>query len=162
MNTLFVIESESPERTREIGFRLAELVREGDVIALTGPLGAGKTTFAQGLLSGLGVKGYVTSPSFTIANEYEGRVKVAHLDLYRIDRLEELKEIGLDEYLGGDYLVVMEWADRVEPHLSGEYLKVNLEMVYSDDGFVLHRRISFEPRGSRFERIVTELGSRCL
>lgn len=155
MNSPIVLDSDSPERTRQIGFCLGESLQSGDLVALVGPLGAGKTTFAQGLLKGLGVQGYVTSPSFTIANEYRGRAKVVHLDLYRIDRAEELWEVGLEEYLSGDYVIVVEWAEKIEPHLSGEYLRIGFERINST------RRLSFEPRGGRFSRIVMELDSKC-
>lgn len=102
----------SPEETEMIGKAVAQHLRPGDSIALSGDLGAGKTVFARGILRGLGYAGRVTSPTFTIVNEYETPAGlVAHLDLYRILQPEALWEIGLEEYLNGSRIVLIEWSE---------------------------------------------------
>lgn len=102
----------SPEETENIGKAAAQYLRRGDIITLSGDLGAGKTVFARGILCGLGYIGRVTSPTFTIVNEYETPAGlVAHLDLYRILQPEALLEIGLEEYLDGSRIVLIEWSE---------------------------------------------------
>ena len=105
--------SASAEETRRLGERLAEELRSGDVILLEGPLGAGKSEMARGIAKGLGVRETVTSPSFTILNVYEsGRLPLYHFDWYRLESSEELYELGMDEFLGGDGIAVVEWPGR--------------------------------------------------
>ena len=100
----------SPEQTRQLGQHLAGLLRAGDVLVLLGDLGAGKSELTRGIAQGLGVTATVTSPSFTILNVYEdGRVPLYHFDWYRLSGSEELFEMGMDEYLGGDGVAVVEW-----------------------------------------------------
>lgn len=102
----------SPEETENIGRAAAQRLQSGDIVALSGDLGAGKTVFARGILRGLGYAGRVTSPTFTIVNEYETPAGlVAHLDLYRILQPEALWEIGLEEYLNGSRIVLIEWSE---------------------------------------------------
>ena len=103
----------SAEETRALGEQLAERLSAGDVVTLEGELGAGKSELARGIARGLGVTETVTSPSFTILNVYEsGRVPLYHFDWYRLESEEELYELGMDEYLGGDGIAVVEWAER--------------------------------------------------
>lgn len=107
----------SEDETRAEGAALARRLRPGDVVLLTGDLGMGKTVFARGLATGLGVgEDEVRSPSFTLVNRYRGRVLMYHVDLYRVDRLEDLDELGLDEIFGGNAIVVVEWAERLGPY----------------------------------------------
>lgn len=105
----------TPEESLGLGARLARRVRAGDVVALSGPLGAGKTSIARGLLAGLGLEGEAPSPSFAIVQPYdppEVRLPVLHVDLYRIERPEEAEELGLDEG-GADSLLIVEWPERL-------------------------------------------------
>lgn len=105
--------SASPEETERIGERLSESLKEGDRIALVGELGGGKTRFVRGLARGLGSRGFVKSPSFTIVNIYEGgRLPLYHIDLYRIGRADEFESAGLDELVYGRGVSAIEWADR--------------------------------------------------
>ncbi len=104
--------SHSPEQTSEIGRRLAVELRPGDVLALAGDLGAGKTQFAKGIAAGLGIETDVTSPTFTLIHEYPGRLPLYHIDLYRLESEEEVLGIGIDDYLDGDGVTVVEWADK--------------------------------------------------
>lgn len=121
------IDSASPEETRAAGRRLGETLGPGDVVALTGELGAGKTCFIQGLVSGLGVTVQATSPTFVLVNEYRGRLPVHHVDAYRTSSLTELMELGLLELFDGDGVTVVEWADKLEPLLPARAIRVRLE-----------------------------------
>jgi len=105
--------SHSPQETFEFGRQFAVGLRRGDVLALAGDLGAGKTQFAKGLAVGLGVETDVTSPTFTLIHEYpDGRLPLFHIDLYRLEDEDEVLGIGIDEYLDGDGVTVIEWADK--------------------------------------------------
>ncbi len=118
----------SPAQTRALGARLAALLRQGDVVALYGDLGAGKTQLVKGVCAGLGIERCaVTSPTFTLLHEYEGgRLLVYHFDAYRITRPDELFELGCEEYVYGEGLCLIEWAGRVEPLLPPEALCLRL------------------------------------
>ena len=145
-----ITRSEAETRTR--GETLARSLRPGDVVLLFGDLGMGKTVFARGLARGLGVPDAdVRSPSFTLVNRYAGRQTVYHIDLYRIDRPEELQELGLEEILGGDGVAVVEWAERLGPYRPERAVVVrladrggNLRAITIEDG----RRTRVTPSGS--------------
>ena len=120
--------SRSVDETRQVGATLAEaLLRPGDVVVLAGPLGSGKTAFAQGVARGLGVTDPVVSPTFTIIREYDGRVPLAHVDLYRLERLQEIHDLGFDEILD-DRVTLVEWGDAAGPLLPSDRLEVRMEM----------------------------------
>ena len=117
----------SAEETRILGERLAEELRAGDVILLEGPLGAGKSELARGVAKGLGVTETVTSPSFTILNAYDsGRLPLYHFDWYRLQDPEELYELGLEEYLGGDGVALVEWPGQVPEALPRDFLMIEI------------------------------------
>ena len=103
------------------------VLRAGDVVALAGDLGTGKTVFAKGIACALGVDEPVVSPTFTLVREYDGRVPLVHVDVYRLDHLQELHDLGFDELLGGDAVTVVEWGDRVSALLPVERLDVLLD-----------------------------------
>lgn len=105
--------SNSPEETFKIAAEFAAGLRIGDVVTLNGDLGAGKTAFIKGLAEGLGISDCISSPTFTIINCYEGRVPLYHFDVYRIEDIDEMYEIGYDEYVGGDGVAVIEWAEKI-------------------------------------------------
>jgi tRNA threonylcarbamoyladenosine biosynthesis protein TsaE len=134
-----MIESRSPEETHAVGVRLAERLRPGDVVALTGELGAGKTCFTQGLARGLGVTGRVVSPTFVLVNEYRGRLPVHHVDAYRTESLTELLDLGLDELFSGDGVTVVEWADKLLPLLPARAIHVHIEGVGDEPRIVTIR-----------------------
>src|SRR5512137_719379 len=104
--------SHSPEETRQIGTRLGELAQAGDIFLLSGNLGAGKTCLTQGIAWGLGSQEYALSPTFVLMRELKGRLPLYHIDLYRLDRIEEITDLGLDDYLYGQGLRVIEWAEK--------------------------------------------------
>lgn len=121
-------ESTSPAATQKLGARLGRVLAAGDVVALVGPLGAGKTAFVQGVARGLEVRSArVQSPTFTIVNEHAGRVPLYHVDLYRLDDPGELDEIGFTEYLARGGVTVVEWFDRFPDAQPQERLEVRLE-----------------------------------
>ena len=120
----------SPAETRAFAERMAAFLQKGDVLLLYGDLGAGKSEFTRGLAKGLGIGGPVSSPSFTIMNLYdEGRIPLYHFDWYRLESSEELYEMGLDEYLGGDGIAVVEWPIRCPDAIPSRHLAVTIRPV---------------------------------
>ena len=128
------------DETRALGGAVAALVDVGDVVVLVGDLGAGKTAFAQGFAASLGVTAPVTSPTFTLANRYEGRLVVNHLDVYRFDCPEEVSDLALPELLD-DGVTLVEWGDTIAAALPSEHLSVSIRFGDGDDDR------SFEVRG---------------
>ncbi|HEX2049754.1 MAG TPA: tRNA (adenosine(37)-N6)-threonylcarbamoyltransferase complex ATPase subunit type 1 TsaE [Actinomycetota bacterium] len=120
------VTTQSPEETRILGAALAPLLVPGDVVSLTGDLGAGKTVFVQGLAAALGVQGRVTSPTFTIVHEYEGRYPILHLDIYRLDSFQEVIDLGFEDLLDPSAIVVVEWGEAVAPLLPPRHLEIAL------------------------------------
>lgn len=119
--------SRSADETRALGERLGARLGKSDVVACIGALGAGKTCFLQGLARGLGVQADVTSPTFVLVNEYEGRLRVYHVDAYRTASLSELMDLGLDEMLHGEGVTVVEWADKLLPLLPARAVTVTID-----------------------------------
>jgi tRNA threonylcarbamoyladenosine biosynthesis protein TsaE len=127
----------SVEETRELAAALAALAQPGDVVALAGDLGAGKTAFVQGFGRGLGVAERITSPTFTLVHVYEGRMPVHHLDVYRLEQLSEALDLGLAEMLDEGGVVLVEWGDAITPLLPHDHLEVHLTFGAGDDDRVL-------------------------
>ena len=121
--------STSPEETEAAGERLGTRLGPGDVVALVGELGAGKTCFIQGLVRGLGVTTHATSPTFVLINQYRGRVPVYHVDAYRTESLAELQDLGLPELFAGAGVTVVEWADKLLPLLPPGTIEVTIAGV---------------------------------
>ena len=133
--------SNSAQETEALGERLAARLQPGDVIAYTGDLGAGKTAFTRGLARGLGVAGRVTSPTFTIVNEYEGgRLPLFHFDLYRMDSPEELFDIGWEDYLARGGVCAVEWSENVADALEDEPIRVDIRRGEHDGQRVISIR----------------------
>jgi tRNA threonylcarbamoyladenosine biosynthesis protein TsaE len=120
------IATRSPEETEAAGQELGRTLRAGDVVALTGELGAGKTCFVQGLARGLGVRGLATSPTFVLINEYRGRLPVHHVDAFRTASLTELMDLGLPDLFDEGGVTVVEWADKVGPLLPARTIHVEI------------------------------------
>ncbi|MCL6634423.1 MAG: tRNA (adenosine(37)-N6)-threonylcarbamoyltransferase complex ATPase subunit type 1 TsaE [Peptococcaceae bacterium] len=154
VDILFLLKTLTPEETAGVGEKLAAFLRAGDVICLIGQLGAGKTRFAQGLARGLGVDGPVNSPTFTLINEYRGRLPLYHMDVYRLGDPSEMEDLGYEEYFYGDGVTVVEWADLVAGLLPAERLDVYLNSCPEGEEM---REIAMAPRGERYRRLVEEL-----
>ena len=122
--------SKSDKDTIELGARLAKKLSAGDVIALCGDLGSGKTTFTKGIGRGLGVKDsrHINSPTFVLIKEYNGRMPMYHLDLYRLDRLQDIENIGVKEYIYGDGVTVIEWAEKIKEILPENCIIVKIKV----------------------------------
>jgi tRNA threonylcarbamoyladenosine biosynthesis protein TsaE len=131
MSTKSVV-TRSAAETRTVGRTVGAVLEAGDVVLLAGELGAGKTQLAKGIADGLGVTEPVVSPTFTIAREYEGRVRMVHVDVYRLDRAQEVLDLGLDDVLD-DVVTVVEWGDVAGAYLPVERLEIRLEIRSHDD-----------------------------
>ena len=144
--------SHSPEETQRFGIRIGELAKPGDIFLLVGGLGTGKTCLVQGIAWGLGVKEYAASPSFVVIRELYGRLPLYHIDLYRLNHIEEIVELGLDDYLYGNGICVMEWAEKGLSVLPTEHLLIQIGYLSDTE-----RSFQLKPRGKRYLEIVTQL-----
>ena len=130
--------SHSPEDTEDIGARLAEQLEPGAVVAFTGDLGAGKTAFTRGLARGLGIPDRITSPTFTIVNEYEGgRLPLFHFDMYRLGSADELFDIGWEDYLRRGGVCAVEWSENIADALEADAVRVDIRRGASDQERVI-------------------------
>lgn len=148
--TTFTIETSSEMHTMEFAAKLAALLEPGNVITLEGDLGAGKTTFTKGLAKGLGVERMVTSPTFVIIKEYEGIMPLYHMDVYRLEDMDE--DIGFKEYFNGKGISVVEWAQFIEMYLPEERLNINIRFVDEQK-----REIKLTAQGEQFENVIKQL-----
>lgn len=149
----------SAEETRRLAAALADVCRAGDVVVLAGEMGAGKTAFAQGFARGLGITARVTSPTFTIVHEYPGpRLALHHLDVYRLDQLHEVSDLGVGEMLDESAVMLVEWGDAVLPALGDQHLEIRLSFGDGDDD----RHLELTGRGApwieRHHRLAEALG----
>jgi len=122
------IKTTNAEETRKAGKQLGESLKPGDIVALTGPLGAGKTVFAQGVAESLGIREPVTSPTYTLISEYEGRMPLYHMDLYRLGSPEEFTWLGVQEMLDGTGISLIEWSERAGEELPERTITVSIEL----------------------------------
>jgi tRNA threonylcarbamoyladenosine biosynthesis protein TsaE len=144
--------SHSLDQTRRIGARLAALLQPGDLLLLEGEFGTGKTSLTQGLAHGLNVANpYVTSPTFTLINEYPGRLPLYHVDLYRLDDPGQLHELGIADYVYGDGVTVIEWPELAEPILPAEHLTVYLTHLTDTK-----RALRFHAEGPRYLELLQQ------
>lgn len=121
--------TKSEEETLKVGFNIGERLKIGDVINLNGELGAGKTHITKGIAGGLGVDDYITSPTFIIVNQYEGRIPLYHFDVYRINDIDEMYEIGFEEYLYGNGVCIVEWGSMVEELLPENTIRIDINKI---------------------------------
>ena len=145
------IRTSSTEQTQRLGYHLGSLAKGGDIFLLTGNLGAGKTCLVQGISFGLGVKEYACSPSFMIAREYHGRLTLYHLDLYRLDHIEEVADLGIEGYLNSNTVCAIEWAEKGCGVLPQDNLSILMRYASENE-----RNITFKPRGQRFLELVRQ------
>ena len=148
--------TKSPEQTSELAVLLAGLLKPGMVICLDGDLGAGKTLFVKAAAKALGVEEEVTSPTFALVNVYQGEVVLYHFDLYRLQHVEQLADIGFDEYVNGDGISLIEWPNEFKAALPEEYLWI--EIVRTAD---TERNWRFLPRGEKYDALSEELKGLC-
>lgn len=141
------------EETESFGIRLGELLKSGDILCLNGDLGAGKTTMTKSIGLGLGVNEYITSPTFALINQYRGRIPVYHFDVYRLENVDELYDLGFDEYFYGDGVCIIEWAERIERMIPKERIVINIKKGNTENERILH----IEGLGKRYEDIIKEL-----
>jgi tRNA threonylcarbamoyladenosine biosynthesis protein TsaE len=151
------VTSNSPEQTQRLGNYLGELAQEADVFLLTGELGTGKTCLVQGIARGLDVKEYAFSPSFVILREYHGRLPLYHIDLYRLDNVEEVADLGLEDYLYGDGVCVVEWAEKGFQVLPEGNLLIDIRYIL---GSPTGRSLCLKPRGARYVDLMKQLRRR--
>lgn len=149
----FTFSSKNAGETALFGRSLGALLEKSMVIALNGELGAGKTTLVKAIATGLGVlEEDVHSPSYTLVNEYEGRLPIYHFDLYRLTDSSELYDLGYDEYLEGKGISIVEWADAIADALPGEYLNIKIEIISDDE-----REFTITAAGERYKTLLAQL-----
>ena len=148
----FELISHSPEQTQKIGVCIGKLALAGDIFLLVGTLGTGKTCLTQGIAWGLDIKEYALSPSFVIVRELYGRLPLYHIDLYRLDHIEEIADLGLDDYLYGNGICVIEWAEKGVDILPAEHLLIEISYLPNNK-----RGFQFKPSGQRYLNIVEKL-----
>ena len=152
MGNILNIISSSASHTQKVGMRLGELAEAGDIILLVGELGVGKTCLTQGIAKGMEIDEYIVSPTFILLREYPGVVPLYHIDFYRLGGIEEVASLGLDDYLYGDGVCVIEWAEKGVEVLPGEHLLVEMKHLEPTK-----RELSLLPKGSRYEEMLTQL-----
>jgi tRNA threonylcarbamoyladenosine biosynthesis protein TsaE len=151
MHKALSVVTTSADETRIVGASLAPTLLPGDVVSLSGDLGAGKTALVQGLAAALGVITPVTSPTFTIVHEYDGRFPVIHLDVYRLNSFQEVLDLGFEEYMDGGAVVLIEWGEAIAPLLPRRHLEVMI-LQSADPEKTMERRFYFNPKSDEWVR----------
>ncbi|MCE2456646.1 MAG: tRNA (adenosine(37)-N6)-threonylcarbamoyltransferase complex ATPase subunit type 1 TsaE [Dehalococcoidia bacterium] len=146
------LHSHSTSMTHDVGRAIGSNVRPGDIVLLSGSLGAGKTTLTQGIVWGLGSPEYARSPTFVLVNEYRANIPVYHMDLYRLDTFHEVDGLGLDDYLYGDGVCVIEWADKAPGYFPEGHLLVRITSI-SDDEREFNVQSAVNSHGAIFEAL---------
>ena len=162
--TLIIITTHAPRETQALGAALGKSAQPGDLLLLCGDLGSGKTCLTQGIARGLKVADSVRSPTFVLATEYAGRLPLYHIDLYRLDDIREVDDLGLDDYIEGEGVCVVEWADKAMPFFPGDHLLVEFEhtsnKALSPNNALSSNRertIRITPRGVRSARLLEQV-----
>ncbi len=148
------IKIEGLQGTEQFAKSLASLLKAEDIVCLNGDLGAGKTTMTKSIGKALGVEDYITSPTFTLINEYEGRLPVYHFDVYRLEGAEDLFDLGFDEYFFGQGVCIIEWAEKIENLLPEDRIIINIKKTENPKD----RIIEITGSGERYKEIIKELG----
>ncbi|KYH32424.1 tRNA threonylcarbamoyladenosine biosynthesis protein TsaE [Clostridium tepidiprofundi DSM 19306] len=141
----------SVNETEKIGILIGKRANPGDIICLVGDLGTGKTHLTKGIAKGLNINEYITSPTFTIVNEYDGRLKLYHFDVYRVNDIDEIAAIGFDEYIFSDGVSIIEWANYIEDLIPKEALWIKIEKI--SDTELNKRKISFQFSDERYNYV---------
>lgn len=141
-----IIRTKSPEETFDLGVKLGRVLKRGDIVLLNGDLGAGKTQLTKGIAKGLEVDEYITSPTFTLVNEYRGNIPLYHFDVYRINNIDELYEIGFEEYIFGEGVCVIEWGDAIREILPDNIIDINIKKI-DDNTREIHIKAKDEKLG---------------
>jgi len=136
----------SPEETKDLGRKIGKLLEPRDILLLIGELGAGKTTLIQGLAEGVGVIDYITSPTFVLINEYQGRIPFYHVDLYRLTEKIHIQDLGIEEYFAGSGVTVVEWAERLGKLTPEKYVKIEIQRLSENERKILIEDKSAHPR----------------
>jgi len=148
------LNSHSPAQTQLLGSYLGEQAQKADVFLLVGELGTGKTCFVQGIAHGLETKEYASSPTFVVLREYHGRLPLYHIDFYRMNHVEEIADLGLEEYFYGDGVCVVEWAEKGQQLVPQDNLLISMRYVTASP---TGRSIRLKPRGQRYNQLVKHL-----
>lgn len=146
--------SQSPDETILLGKSIASELKNGDIVALKGELGAGKTVLIKGICNYLQVKENVTSSSFVLLRLLSGKYSVYHFDLYRLNSPDEIYDLGYEEFLFSDGISLIEWAEKIEKYIGEEYLQITLEYIPHKE---FYRKILFSPKGHRFQKLMKEI-----
>ena len=144
--------SHSPEQTQRLGVSIGEVALPGDILLLSGDLGVGKTCLTQGIAWGLGIQEYAASPSFVLVRELYGRLPLYHIDLYRLDHIEEIEDLGLDDYLYGRGVCVVEWAEKGLAVLPAEHLLIGISYLADTE-----RSFRLKPSSQRYQEVINQL-----
>lgn len=142
----------NPQETENLGYKLGKTLEAGDIICLIGDLGAGKTTLTKSIAKGLDIDDYITSPTFTLIKEYEGRYPLYHFDVYRINDVDEMYDLGYEEYIFGKGVSIIEWANIIDDILPKEKLIIDIKRKD-----INKREINIYGEGNRYKEIIKEL-----
>jgi len=146
------LHTHNPEETQALGKSLGALAQPGDIFLLVGQLGAGKTCFTQGIAYGLNIHDYTLSPTFIIMRELHGRLPLYHIDFYRLDNITEISELGLDDYLYGRGVCVIEWAEKGADILPDDHLLIKIKWINENE-----RAFEITARGERYQKLLAKL-----
>jgi tRNA threonylcarbamoyladenosine biosynthesis protein TsaE len=156
MDKSYSIITDSPAGTEEFGRKLAQLIEIPALILLKGELGTGKTLITKAAASVFGYQGEVTSPTFNLVQEYSGEKEIIHMDLYRLDRTEELLEIGFEDYLNREAVIFIEWPELALPLLPADFIFINLEKISAEK-----RKITVRGEGEKSRLLIERLNKEC-
>ncbi len=146
--------SKSSQATIDLGKKFSKILRGGDIIIFSGELGGGKTTFISGLADGLGIKENLSSPSFTILNQYNtGKLKLVHIDFYRLDGIDEFDNIGLDDHIYDDSSILcIEWGEKIKQYIKKDYLTISFNYIIEDEDSMNRRIIRFSSSNNHWDK----------
>ena len=148
-----IIKLKDIKQTELFGQRLGRLLEKGDVVCLNGDLGAGKTTLSKSIGEGLEVEDYITSPTFAIMNQYNGRIPLYHFDVYRLEGWHQLEDIGAEDYFYGNGVCLIEWAETIQEYLPKDRMEIRLSFGINEG----ERTLMLRAFGPRFEKLLEEL-----